>query len=160
MIKFARGELEKIRELLRLSWRENREVGAKLCGSKEEVILGTTCIGDYCSLELKDCRGRPVIGSIHTHPHSAPYLSEEDVIHAVLDGESVMCVCGNAKAPGIAVEFEKPVPFRNIVCRCWEVDKDKEAYESIRRIFKEAEPEIRREMEELEASLNIRLMLS
>jgi len=149
-IRFATDVLKEVAKLLKRSWKTNRETGSKLCGREDEMSLGTTCTGEACEIEIKDCGTKPVVGSLHTHPHSSPYLNEGDVLAGSVERDRVTCVCGNAKAPGIALDLEEPQPFENLLCRCSRIDVDKEAYDKVVEIWKRYEPEVEREMEETE----------
>ncbi|MEM2187757.1 MAG: hypothetical protein QXG35_00350 [Nitrososphaerota archaeon] len=149
-IKFAPGEMEKIKSILKESWELNREVGARLCGSDEGLVLGTKCIGEACSLEIRDCGGLPEVGSIHTHPHSAPYLNDSDIIAGAKMGDKIMCVCGNLKAPAVVFDASKPEPFENLACRCARIDADEAAYEKIREIAEKYDEAIEKELRKLE----------
>jgi len=149
-MKFAADVTKEIAKLLKKSWRTNRETGAKLCGRVDEMTLGTTCTGEACEIEIKDCGAKPVVGSLHTHPHSSPYINEGDVIAGAVEGDKVLCVCGNAKAPGIALDLEEPAPFENLLCRCSRIDVDKEAYGKVAETYKRYEPEIEKEMRDTE----------
>jgi proteasome lid subunit RPN8/RPN11 len=113
------------------------------------MSLGATCTGEVCAVEIRDCGDRPVIGSIHTHPHSQPYPARNDIFVGISEQEKVMCVCGSQKAPGIAIDLEKPAPFEDLACRCLKLDKNKEAYERVKEIYNRYKPEIDRQVEQI-----------
>ena len=135
-------------ELMRHGWDSNAEVGANLCGKEDELNLGVKCFGERCEVAIRDCGAEPLVGSVHTHLYDQPYLNPHDILDSIQKWEKVACVCGNAKAPGVAKDFEKPQPFENIVCRCARIDVDKKNYDAIGKTAREYSPRIAAEIED------------
>ena len=134
-LKFTKKTIDDIMTFMKAGWKSNAEVGLKLCGDERDMKLGPLCFGEVCAVEIRDCGDKPLLGSLHTHPHSQPLLNDGDIMSGAVAREKVMCICGNTKAPGIALDLEKPQPFENLACRCAKIDLDKEAYDKIGEIF-------------------------
>lgn len=138
-------------DLMKRGWDSNIEIGANLCGREDELNLGVHCYGERCEVDIRDCGDEPLVGSVHTHPWSQPYLNGHDIIDSIKEHDRVACVCGNSKAPGFPEDLERPQPFEDLVCRCARLDADGENYEAIGRLAREYAPRIAEEVEETRA---------
>lgn len=148
-IKFTKKTLDDILVFMKTGWKSNAEIGVKLCGDEKDIQLGPLCFGEVCAVDIRNCGDKPLVGSLHTHPHSQPFLNDGDVMSGAVAGEKVMCICGNTKAPGIALDLEKPQPFEDLACRCAKIDSDKEAYHKIHEIFDNHKDAIVSEVEKI-----------
>ena len=82
----------------------HQELGMVLGGTPENPVLGETCIGEECKIDI------PVggWGTYHTHPRSGPLLGCQDSLSTIWRGHTHACFGG--------IEDKEPK------IRCWALD--------------------------------------
>ena len=147
---FSRGQLERMRDMYVESYRRNREIAFPLCETSAGVDLGRKCVGEACAVSIKGCqRGQKKVGFVHTHPHTAPWINQGDLMAGISGGERLACVVGNTKAPNISVgghESERAPP-ENLAVRCVDLHEVKGSgwFDQVRKEIKASVPQMKEE---------------
>jgi hypothetical protein len=77
--------------------KDGKEHGFLMCESAAGLVPGDKCTGNQCSINITDCKGKPVAGSFHTHPTVISfslndYLSGFDKAKQAGTAEYLLCV--------------------------------------------------------------------
>lgn len=89
--------LDKIKEIILKSEKENREYGFNFCENKE-ITSTDICVGDECSIIKPGCKeNQKNIGSFHTHPKSESIRgggspSDNDLFRSYADKRDFTCI--------------------------------------------------------------------
>lgn len=74
-----------------------KETGAKICDDSYNLLLGETCIGNDCDINLKKAvcpPGTQAVGTFHVHPLDETAIMEslEDIVAMMQHGHPISCV--------------------------------------------------------------------
>lgn len=94
--------IDKLDDIINKSEKEKREYGIIFCGDTNippfgEITHSDLCIGEECSLDMTDCKGKKQIGTFHTHPRSKigrnfGNLSGQDIYSAIRHEKAFSCI--------------------------------------------------------------------
>lgn len=94
--------IDKLEDIIIKSEKEKREYGIIFCGDTNvppfgEITHSDLCVGEECSLDITDCKGKKQIGTFHTHPRiksgrNFGNLSGEDIYNTIRHKEAFSCI--------------------------------------------------------------------
>jgi hypothetical protein len=94
--------IDKLEDIIVKSEKEKREYGIIFCGETNTPPFGKIthsdlCIGEECSVNMIDCKGKRQIGTFHTHPRikmgrSFGNLSGEDIYNTIRHDDAFSCI--------------------------------------------------------------------
>ncbi len=110
--------IDVMRDMLSMSLREEREIGAPLCKVDDQIIidLSNLSIGNEFNVNIPDrCSRGEYVGSIHTHIGSSDF-SVKDIVSAIRRGSDVECLCyaTEEEAGCKCIRIEKPRNYNEL----------------------------------------------
>lgn len=128
------GDLSDYKPLIKGIMRNSKSLGVELgvlfCAGEDKVTPADTCLGNECSLELKDCEPGNMHSSFHTHVSKGATVnpSGADLIKSWKDGTWGLCIgvpdTEEVKCYEFSMEKEDNEAVLKQARKVWEIHED------------------------------------